>query len=393
MANLEELLKELAPLVEQYQKNQVKRMETGFNLFYLISDHYYRETFHRDIIGAFLSPSEKHGGDRNYLNKFIEMINECLNKENKKSIEFKYYLEPRVTLELPTDDGIFKGRIDIFVDGGTIDGEKHCIVIENKLNNAGDTEQQLPKYSRCLKGKGYIIDAFVYLPLDPHKTPDDSDWGEESDYIKERLVIIPAYKPGETNLVNDWLEKVKEYGNDDAKFVISQYMRVLNNLTIDLMDNKDIINVLKDNFETALVVYENKDAFCEAIKMEFLSALEQRVISEGYKWKSTNYRWEISNGEWLFVIEKNSNSGYWRGIENNRKIKLNNISENFFNMAESIRCDSLYPIGWDYFNSDRRYWDSISAIRDMHNGSFLNDILEEVEKAFQQMKDIYEDSL
>ena len=49
MQELEKLLKELAPLVKEYEKNKKQRTDTGFNVFYLISDYYYRETIHDDI--------------------------------------------------------------------------------------------------------------------------------------------------------------------------------------------------------------------------------------------------------------------------------------------------------------------------------------------------------
>ena len=65
MDKIKELLNRLAPIIKESEEKQEKRMETGFNLFYLISDHYYRETFHSDIIAALLSPKEKHGGGRN----------------------------------------------------------------------------------------------------------------------------------------------------------------------------------------------------------------------------------------------------------------------------------------------------------------------------------------
>ena len=108
-------------------------------MFYLISDYYYRETFHGDIIAALLDPKEKHNKGITYLSLFINMIN-----SKKQLVEKKYYESEstRVIKEQHTDDGILKGRIDIFIEGT----DKHCIVIENKLNNAGDTNRQLPKY-------------------------------------------------------------------------------------------------------------------------------------------------------------------------------------------------------------------------------------------------------
>ena len=69
------MLKQLAPLVKVYEEKKKKRMDAGFNVFYLISDYYYRETFHGDILYALFSPQEKHGEGTLFVELFIDMIN------------------------------------------------------------------------------------------------------------------------------------------------------------------------------------------------------------------------------------------------------------------------------------------------------------------------------
>ena len=244
---MKELLSRLAPIIKEREEKQGKRMETGFNLFYLISDHYYRETFHSDIIAALLSPKEKHGEGNLYLNLFLDMIE--VDKSN--------YQDAEVHKEHGTNDGTLGGRIDIFIEGEN----NHCVVIENKLNNAGDTYRQLPKYYHYLEKKKYIIDKIVYLPLNPYKTPDKSDWTEEDrKIIDDKLIIIPAYQEGRKNFIDDWLipaEKRSE--NEDARVIIKQYKTVLHNLTIDVMSATTLENfynemIKGDNLNTALSV-------------------------------------------------------------------------------------------------------------------------------------------
>jgi hypothetical protein len=248
MDKIKELLSRLAPIIKESEEKQEKRMETGFNLFYLISDHYYRETFHSDIIAALLSPNEKHGGENLYLDLFLDMI----------GVDKAPYKNAKVCKEYGTNDGTLGGRIDIFIEGEN----KHCVVIENKLNNAGDTCRQLPKYYGYLKNK-YTIDKFVYLPLNPYKTPDKSDWSdEERKIIDDRLIIIPAYQEGRKNLIENWLiiaEKETITENEDARIIIKQYITVLRNLTIDIMSATKLESfynemIKGDNLETALSV-------------------------------------------------------------------------------------------------------------------------------------------
>lgn len=247
MDKMKELLSRLAPIIKENAEKQGKRMETGFNLFYLISDHYYRETFHSDIIAALLSPKEKHGGGNLYLNLFLDMIG--VDKSN--------YQDAKVHKEYGTNDGTLGGRIDIFIEGGN----KHCVVVENKLNNAGDTYKQLPKYYHYLDNNKYNIDKFVYLPLNPYKTPDKSDWSdEERIFIDGKLKILPAFLEGEPNLIDNWLEIAeKKTENEDARFIIKQYVTVLRNLTNSIMNAKSLKSFYNemiegDNLKTALSV-------------------------------------------------------------------------------------------------------------------------------------------
>ena len=247
MDKIKELLNRLVPIIKESEEKQEKRMETGFNLFYLISDHYYRETFHSDIIAALLSPKEKHGGGNLYLNLFLDMIG--VDKSN--------YQDAKVHKEYGTNDGTLGGRIDIFIEGGN----KHCVVVENKLNNAGDTYKQLPKYYHYLDNNKYNIDKFVYLPLNPYKTPDKSDWSdEERIFIDGKLKILPAFLEGEPNLIDNWLEIAeKKTENEDARFIIKQYVTVLRNLTNSIMNAKSLKSFYNemiegDNLKTALSV-------------------------------------------------------------------------------------------------------------------------------------------
>ena len=247
MDKIKELLERLAPLIKENADKQENRMETGFNLFYLISDHYYRETFHSDIIAALLSPKEKHGGGNLYLDLFLDMI----------GVNKALYKNAKVYKEYGTNDGTLGGRIDIFIEGD----DKHCVVVENKLNNAGDTYRQLPKYYHYLDNNNYTIDKFVYLPLNPYKTPDKSDWtDEERDFIDDKLIILPAFFEGNPNLIDNWLEKAKKKTeNEDARFIIKQYIMVLHNLTNSIMSAVKIESfynemIKGDNLETALSV-------------------------------------------------------------------------------------------------------------------------------------------
>ena len=95
----------LAALAREYTANLKKRdVDIGFNLFELISDHYYRETFHSDILNALLDPVGKHKGQDKYLKLFLQFLCE----QHRAKINPQDYSKAQVVKE--------QGRIDILTD-------------------------------------------------------------------------------------------------------------------------------------------------------------------------------------------------------------------------------------------------------------------------------------
>lgn len=128
-----------------------------------------------------------------------------------------------------------EGKIDILIKSEI---NKKAIVIENKINNAGDMPRQLPRYYDYLYPY-YSIDAIVYLPLERSKQPDMSDWDEkDKSNVCPLLEIIPAYdKSNKINIVNDWLmPTVKNITNTDVLSVLRQYISLIKILNANIMD-------------------------------------------------------------------------------------------------------------------------------------------------------------
>lgn len=379
------LLNNLKEPVEEYNKLQANRQDTGFNIFYLISDYYYRETFHGDIIAALLSPEEKHNAKGLYLKLFLEMVNHELNKTGKE-LYAPFYETAIVKREMGTNDGELRGRIDLFIEGK----DNHCVVVENKLNNAPDTPQQLPKYYNDLKNK-YIVDAFVYMPLDPSKKPYDKDWEHEvKKYINEHLVIIPAYSKEGVNLIKNWLEPAVEKSNseslEEAKFVLKQYIKLLNNLTIDIMDNKKIIDILidKDNIDTAFGIFSVRNDFINKIKNDFIEKIKD-LLGKQYEVKEEYNKIIITKSgyeeSWKFIIERLPSNGIWyRGLEYTGESKINATKFCGWNKESES-----YPLGWEYYEGEKGHWDNLETLRMMYNGEFAKEIVEEIEKAFKEI--------
>src|SRR6266446_1027413 len=75
--DLEEFIRDanLSALAREYKGNVKKRyVDIGFNLFAIISELYYRENFHSDILKALIDPKGKHQEQETFINLFLKFI-------------------------------------------------------------------------------------------------------------------------------------------------------------------------------------------------------------------------------------------------------------------------------------------------------------------------------
>lgn len=232
----------LVKLALQYDEYNRREVDCGFNLFNLISDTYYKENFHSDILKSLLDPTEKHREENLFLNLFFVFINNCGAKVNKNN-----YSNAKVYRE--------QGKIDILIKDETT---KKSIIIENKIYDAADMPRQLPRYYLKLVEDGYDVDSIIYLLLRKEQKPNMIDWtDEERKLIKDKLIVVNAYKERDNDLLNGWIYKCeKSTNNIDALFVLRQYGKLIQKLGGDIM-NMPIMELfyekmLEDsNFKTA----------------------------------------------------------------------------------------------------------------------------------------------
>lgn len=244
--NFEKMLGEgmLKHLFEEHE-SVVRRDDksNAFNVFEIISNLYYRENFHSDLIAFFLDPTQNHG-----LGKLgIELLINLISKQTGRRINLEYYHNAHVFREY--------GRIDILLRD---DYSKHAIVIENKMNNAVDMDRQIPRYCNILESEGFSIDAAVYLPMLKYKTPDRSSWEERDLRWLPIIFIIPAVAGAqESSLTKDWIEPLAiQCGNEDVASILRQYsylIKKISNYNMDKISFDKLYDYLKceDHLDTA----------------------------------------------------------------------------------------------------------------------------------------------
>ncbi len=234
------LLSACHQIANEYAETKSYTEEEQFNVFTLISDQYYKENFHSDIMAFLLDPTAVHGHKSLMLDIFIGMLNRI---PTGHSIDAAKYHDAIVVRE--------KGRIDILIKS---ESSKRAIIIENKINNAGDMFRQLPRYYDYVI-ENYKIDAIVYLPLDYNKSPNTDGWSDKDKiHIKQLLKLVPAYdQMNRVNVVKDWLQQsLKQLGNSDVISAVRQYAQL-----IKLLNNNNMDTIILEKFRQELLQADN----------------------------------------------------------------------------------------------------------------------------------------
>ena len=221
-------IKETA-LLSEYLKNL--NNDTTFNVFRLISNTYHKENYHSDILRAFLEIKENE--QLIYLNAFIVFLNEHFQAKLDKD-DF----DKTTTIEREKD------HIDISIKN---ENRKKAIIIESKINNAGDQHRQIPKYKNTLEEKGYTVVSIIYLVLDINKEPSKEAWEEsERSQIDPILKIISAYDQKNKDLYS-WLNDCQNKSdNIDIISTLRQYTKLIKHLGANEMNKRVNEEFLKE---------------------------------------------------------------------------------------------------------------------------------------------------
>lgn len=193
-------------IAEEYQRSRKKRREEAYNVFTLSSYSCERENFHSDIISSFLDPNGLHNEGDVFLKLFITY----LEKNFEVEIESGQFAQVNVYRE--------RGRIDILILDNA--SPQNAIVIENKMNNAPDMDDQLERYYEYCERNRYKVCAVIYLTLNGLKIPPLSE--------RVKPIRITAFNGTGLDLVKGWLEpcKVASQG-EDGRSLLHEYIKLI----------------------------------------------------------------------------------------------------------------------------------------------------------------------
>jgi hypothetical protein len=351
----DERMQKIARLLSAVNNNNNHNEEKPFNIILASSDIYYRENYHSDIISDILNH------DKKYVELFIKYL--------EKFDVVKYYTKPEITRE--------EDRVDILIKD---DETKHCMIIENKINNANDTYRQLPKYYLLKKGQGYTVDAIAYLSMDGNKRPNKSTWEIEDHKLNldEKIIYCAVSdndKP-EKDLINGFISKcLLEAKSIQESTFFRQYIDLLHYLKRrKKMDDKlmkefyiqmkdDVENYknavwLSSNFGSTITKFGNlipyrRDCIYDKLVKNFPGS-----PYNPYKWP---YRWEdnmssLDAGIDMYIFDIPNESVeikiYCRCEQDTTTINIMLKKEStipYFDLIKII----LDAIGFDDFNTDK----------------------------------------
>lgn len=346
----------------QYYDFKTKEIHPGFNLFILISDTYYKENFHSDILKSLLDQHENHNEGFKFLKLFLEYLIKRGAKINVKDFENSKIFRER-------------GKIDILIKDDTT---KKAIIVENKINGFFDMPRQIPRYHKYLTDSSYDVVAVAYLLLSEEKKPSIDDWKqEEIEAILQKVVSISAYKESNDDLFNGWIipcERVSQ--NADALFVLRQYGKLLEYLGGNKM-NKPILEkfyasvVIEENFKTAIslksMIEELPNYRIERIVDTFIG--NPKPFYQFRKMSNSTARFEgleIDNSKYAIEIVAEIDkyklqfwdTNYKNTGDNPAKFKLQNLGL----LDDFYLVDFWYEKGFDFPNDEKKLYDYISMI-------------------------------
>ncbi len=275
--NIKEIisLKDFTNLYDSFIELQ-KDCDVSFNIFTMISDKYHLENMHTDIIKCFLDPKEGHNEGYKFLFIFIDMIN-IIGKEGI-NINKAWYVNAKVKSQYRVDYNGEIGFIDIFIYG-----DKHCIIFENKINNASDTYNQLPKYYGFCSQK-YTVDAIVYLPLNDYKTPDIGTWDNNlAKETEEKLIVLSAFKYNKINFIDNWIIPCSSKTNNiHCISILRQYSNLVKSLKEETMGESLLSLLLEKNIDIKSFL-DITDGIRKAMLTKLLDQLKIKKIAKEFK--------------------------------------------------------------------------------------------------------------
>lgn len=378
-----EFYKLIKPELDKWQ-NYIDKTDQ-FNFFESISDKWYRENFHSDILYTILNPNTKEIGRKYFVEEFVKFLG-IKDRFNFNSDFEVLKEEPTGPISWTDNNGNKRekdGRIDLLIKNKT-----QAIIIENKINYAPDMENQLVRYMKyveeTLNIKTYTV-VYLILINDSKKPPldnYDNDFKKYTEKLKDKKagILNEVYVvDNKKSITKDFLPKCCERIEKErlsnnklesscniASVYINQYKTLLEHLggkAYMIVPEKELIKKIyanKDyieNAESFAKIWEKKD--------EVIYELFNEKFSETHKDKGWEFVWHDSfckkiSSYWIYIcwqIYKHDikpNLGFWseKEFKKSDANMLKKFLEKEFNEMEVKTEENWVYISFIYNNDE-----------------------------------------
>ena len=322
-------------------RNEKKKLPYHINI---IDELRADENAHSRILAKFLMHEDLISNEYDILKSFIGYIVENYNdKKDFQNIEIKW---PTLTVE--------KERIDLWIRDSN-----YAIILENKVQNAGDQYKQLERYINTTVSYGYDLRNIyvLYLPPTSDNEPEDQSWGKyfKTDIYNKRYLNLSF-----RDVVLPWLKHyVMPNVRSKDKLLISslqQYVDYLEGMfslrTINNKMNMKLQEFIKEKLE--ITDAEPMEALNKVIEKqeEVNNALSQLNLIKDSIILDCFREWEKSLKNDFPDLEIVGN--YFK-IENLMRIgvKINDADSSFSLLIEFHNSGVIYGIGKLFATDDK----------------------------------------
>ena len=387
--NISGFLNEFKDIIKKYNDLNKNKEKYRFNIFSISTYTSHLENFHSDILHSLLTVNGQHEEGTLFITKFFDYLKNNLNIK-LENIDFE-------NIKVEKEKGDKEGRIDILIIfNEKKDSSKKAIIIENKINNAVDQDNQLEKYYNWCVREGYKVVSILYASLDGYKLAPRTN-NEKIDKLIKNIAFFNDND--KTCLVNGWFKKC-EPKTDDTKAFLNQYIKLLIFLGYNTMEE----NIMKDfyekigkeeNFENIKILNELYFKLPKYRAAKFFNIFKDNtygfsrliLFKENYP-LFESYKGNI-NGNNLkidieFILNGNVNIRFWNNcdIETETKTKKSFLDDHFNNLSNKCKTTLKKQI-----NKDGSIW-YVKEIN-INEHSSISDIDEKVIKfVFCLLKDL-----
>ena len=244
---LHKLLQLLIKLDHEHEAT-IKATKGNFNIFSILRKEHEEVGLHSSFIHNLLDPQGSHGFESDFLDLFLESIDDFLPENYKTQFGNPKWVGREVSLEAA-------GRADIYIEF-----ENYTIIIENKIYHH-EEDNQIERYSNYIKKNKSSNGVVIYLTL----TGEESQTHNGHDYI--RL----SYK----EQICHWLEKCLQhsYKFPNLNQVIIQYQNIVKKLTNQSFETEKM-DKLTDFLKHYPILYKYRSEISQAFEMLYASSID-----------------------------------------------------------------------------------------------------------------------